>query len=407
MITTGGNGHKPCSLSTHTTTEAKKSQTKLALPQGESLKQDDADPLISSHIGAACSFILPDSPRKGKANMKLPTPRKLPSGSWYARIQVDGKMVNVTRPTKKEVEQELMALKSKAKEAPAAANLTVAQAIDAYIAAREGVDSPATIKGYKAIQKNRFQKTMGRKIASITQEQWQTIIGLEAKEVSAKTVKNAWGLVSSAITEATGKQIKVKLPQVVKKEAKYISSSDLKKFLSAIQGHWAEIPILLALHSLRRSEIMNVRWEDIDLENNCIHVQGAAVYDSNNHLVHKETNKNTSSQRTIPFILPQLRQAVESSSREGEYAVTCYPNSINVVVQRICKGIGIPTCTTHGLRKTFASMMLVDLKQPEAIVMQIGGWSDPQTMRKIYTQVSTENTQKAGAQFSTFIQNLL
>lgn len=339
--------------------------------------------------------------------MKLPTPRKLPSGSWYARITVDGKMVNITRPTKKEVEQELMALKSKAKEAPTAANLTVAQAIDAYIAAREGVDSPATIKGYKAIQKNRFQKTMGRKIASITQEQWQTIISLEAKEVSAKTVKNAWGLVSSAITEATGKQIKVKLPQVVKKEAKYISSTDLKKFLSAIQGHWAEIPILLALHSLRRSEIMNVRWEDIDLENNCIHVQGAAVYDSNNHLVHKETNKNTSSQRTIPFILPQFRQAVESSSREGEYAVTCYPNSINVVVQRICKEIGIPTCTTHGLRKTFASMMLVDLKQPEAIVMQIGGWSDPQTMRKIYTQVSTENTQKAGAQFSAFIQNLL
>ena len=353
-----------------------------------------------------CVAIIPCPFQKGKVFfMKIPTPRQLPSGSWFVRIQVDGKTVSITKPTRKEAEQEVIALKARAK-AVATSSKTVGQAIDDYISAREGVDSPSTIKGYQAIRDYRFQGAMHKKAADITQEQWQQLVRQEARQVSAKTVKNAWGLVSSAVAEATGKRITVTLPQVVRKEASYISSSDMKKFLAAIRGHWAEIPILLGLHSLRRSEIMNVRWEDIDLKNNCIHVQGAAVFDSSNNLVHKAENKNTTSQRTIPFILPQLRQAVEESTREGEYAVTCYPNSINVATQRICKQIGIPKCTTHGLRKSFASMMLVDLHQPEDIVMQIGGWSDPSTMRKIYSQVSLENIQKAGTQFTSFIDKL-
>lgn len=345
--------------------------------------------------------------------MKLPTPRKLPSGSWYARITVDGKMVNITRPTKKEVEQELMALKSKAKEPATAANLTVAQAIDAYIAARQTssaaevhVYSPATIRGYKTIRENRFQKIMDRKISSITPQQWQQIINAESEIASPKTVSNAWGLVSSAIEEATGKRIKVKLPQKQPPEPKFIPSSDLKKFLDQIKGTKYEIPILLALHSLRRSELMDIRWSDIDLKANSIQVHGAAVPDSTHKLVHKRENKNSTSCRTIPFILPQLKAAIETAEKKTEYVVTCHPNTILTAVKSNCLAAGIHECTLHGLRKSFASMMLIDLKMPDDIVMQIGGWSDPQTMRKIYSQVSAENARKAGTQLSDFIQKL-
>lgn len=40
----------------------------------------------------------------------------------------------------------------------------------------------------------------------MTPEQWQRAVNLEAKTRSAKTLKNAWGFVSSVIEEATGKR---------------------------------------------------------------------------------------------------------------------------------------------------------------------------------------------------------
>ena len=338
--------------------------------------------------------------------MKLPKARQLPSGSWFVRVQVDGKPISITKPTKREAESEAAALKSKAKQYTASSDKTLTDAIDDYISARENVLSPSTIAGYRKIQKLRFKNAMNKKISDISPEKWQGYINSESKLICAKTLKNSWGFISSVITESTGIKISVRLPQVITHEAAYLSSSDLKAFLEAARGNRYEIAILLGLSGLRRSEIMGLRWEDIDLENNCIYVRGAAVTDVNNNLVHKQENKNSSSRRQVPFILPQLREAIKAADQSTQYVVNCYPNTINVTVQRICKKAGIPKCTCHGLRKSFASFMLVDLHLPEDVVMKAGGWSDPQTMRKIYTQVSKENLNKAGTQYEEFFSEL-
>ncbi|MGN0386293.1 MAG: hypothetical protein ACI4EX_10470 [Lachnospiraceae bacterium] len=118
--------------------------------------------------------------------MKIPTPRKLPSGSWFVRVQVDGKTIPITKPTKKEAEQEAMALKSKAKHAALSSDKTLSQAIDDYISARENVLSPSTIAGYRKIQKLRFQNAMGKKVNDITSEKWQGYINAESKKFPPK-----------------------------------------------------------------------------------------------------------------------------------------------------------------------------------------------------------------------------
>ena len=338
--------------------------------------------------------------------MKLPKARRLPSGSWFVRVQVDGKTICITKPTRKEAEAEAAALKSRAKQYTSSTDKSLSEAIDDYIASRENILSPSTIAGYRKIQKRRFKNAMNKKVESITPEKWQGYVNAESKLVSAKTLKNAWGFVSSVIAESTGKRISVRLPQVISQEAAYLSSSDLKAFLDAAKGNPYEIAILLGLSGLRRSEILGLRWDDIDLAHNCINVRGAAVMDIENNLVHKAENKNSSSRRCVPFILPQLRQAIQTADKSTEYVVNCYPNTINVTVQRLCKKAGIPKCTCHGLRKSFASMMLVDLHLPEDVVMKAGGWSDPHTMRKIYTQVSRENLEKAGTEYEEFFSKL-
>lgn len=336
--------------------------------------------------------------------MKLPKARQLPSGSWFVRVQVDGKTISITKPTKREAEQEAAALKSKAKQLTCSSDKTLTQAIDDYISSRENVLSPSTIRVYRQIQRNRFQALMCLKLSALTQDKLQRTVNAEAKTISAKSLKNAWGLIGAVITESTGLRVTVRLPQVVHDDLPYLTAEQIPKFLEAIKGDPCEIPILLGLSSLRRSEILAVRWEDIDLEHNCIHVHGSAVYNSSGTLVHRQENKNTSSRRTVPFLIPQLREAVEAADKSSEYAAQCAPNTIRCATNRLCKKAGLPQIGAHGLRRSFASLCY-HLQVPEQITMLAGGWSDIYTMRKIYTKISQKDINSQGIKLTEFFEN--
>ena len=337
--------------------------------------------------------------------MAIPTPKKLPSGSWSVRVTVDGETHSITRPTKKECINEAMAIKSRAKEAKKRNPTTLTKAIDNYIEARENVLSPSTIRGYKGIQKMRFQSAMHKVIEDVTNEQWQRIVNAEAKQCSAKTLKNAWGFISSVIADATGRKVSVRLPQVVANDLPFLTAEQIPKFMEAIKGDYCEIAILLGLSGLRRSEILAIKWEDIDMDAGCIYVHGSAVLDKTGKLIYREENKNTSSRRTVPFLLPQLREAVQTARRNGEYVVTCNPNTIWSATNRACRKVGLPEIGAHGLRRSFASLAY-HLNMPEAVTMRAGGWSDIYTMRKIYTKISDKDIADNGQRYEAFFTNL-
>lgn len=344
-------------------------------------------------------------PRKGKVKMKIPEPRKLPSGSWNIRVQIDGQIISITKPTAKACQKEAMAIKSGAKEARKRNNQTVAGAIDDYITARENVLSPSTIRGYRAIARTRFQSSMRWDIGSVTPEQWQRAVNQEAKKCSAKTLKNAWGFLSSVILEATGRKVNVRLPQIIPNELPFLTAEQIPIFLASIRGKGCEIAALLALSSLRRSEILALHWDDIDLENNCIYVHGAAVQGSDNALVQRKENKNTTSRRTIPFILPQLREAVEAADQSTPLVYPGNPNQIWQSVNRICRKESLPEVGVHGLRRSFASLAY-HLGLSEEVTMRTGGWSDIYTMRKIYTKVSEKDLLEQGRVYENFFADL-
>ena len=337
--------------------------------------------------------------------MKLPEPRKLPSGSWNVRIQINGEIYSITRPTKKACQAEAAAVKTRIKAAHKRTDRSLTKAIDYYIQDRENILSPSTIRGYRTIQKNRFQTAMLRTIEDMTQEQWQRLVNQESRTCSAKTLKNAWGFISSVIQDATGRKITVRLPQVVANDLPYLTAEQIPDFLNAIRGDYCEIAILLGLSSLRRSEILAVRWEDIDLEAGCIYVHGSAVMNADGKLIHREENKNTFSRRTVPFLLPQLRTAVEAAEKKTEYVVTCNPNTIWSATNRACRKAGLPEIGAHGLRRSFASLAY-HLNLPEEVTMRAGGWSDIYTMRKIYTKISEKDINAQGQIYEAFFADL-
>lgn len=276
---------------------------------------------------------------------------------------------------------------------------TVSAAIDNYLSANEKSISPSTRRGYLTIKQNRFPELMNLHIDELTDAICQKAVNSES--VSPKTIKNSWALVSSAIKYATGKTYVVYLPKPVQNEHPFLQPEQIHIFINAIEGQPCEIPALLGLHSLRRSEIMGLKWENVDLKNGLIHIRGSSVYDSENKLVNKPDNKNASSRRTVPIMIPRLKSLLTAATRTGEFVVTCNPNTIWSQVNRICAENSLPLIGTHGLRHSFCSLAY-HLGVSEKVAMQIGGWADYQTMRKIYTHVAESDVSKSVSAITSF-----
>lgn len=342
--------------------------------------------------------------------MKVPKARKLKTGTWFIQLRLGGKSISVSGRTEKECTRQAQQIKAEYLngaqvekfERKKETSPTLREAIDTYIKKRDAVLSPATIRGYRTIQKTRFVEIMDIQLDKFSDKDWQMYCNQEARKISAKTLKNAWMFIASVILDATGKPApRVKLPQIIPQERPFLEPEHIHPFIDAVHGTLVEIPALLALSSLRRSEIMAVDWDDIDFKKRTIRVQGAAVLDENNELIYKKENKNTSSARTVPIMIDELYSALKEKKQSGGKVVDCNPNTIWIQVNCICKANHFPPVGVHGLRHSFVSLAY-HLGIPEKVVMDIGGWKDYQTMRRIYTHIARSDVSKYAEQFHSF-----
>lgn len=249
--------------------------------------------------------------------MKISVAKQLPSEAWFCRVRVDGQDISITRDTEKEAIAEAVAVKAGIKEAAKKPKKkTVTKAIDDYIEARRNILSPSTIRGYKTIRDNRFQAMMCKDIHTITPDQWQRAVSAEAKAVKAKTLTNSWRFVSSVIFEETGQRFNIRLPQIIPAERPWLTPEQIPQFVEAVKGDPIEIAALLALSSLRRSELINIRWKDVDLKKGVLKANGAAVYNEDGKLVRKqETKKQNLPPHRSHY--PTVAGCIESSRAKG------------------------------------------------------------------------------------------
>lgn len=339
-------------------------------------------------------------------SIKVPTPRKLPSGNWFIQICVNGKRISVTEPTEQACIARAMAIKQELLEpVDRSRKQSLTKAIDAYIDARSNVLSPSTIRGYRTIQRNRFQAAMERPVDAYDEKGWQRLVNQEAKLCASKTLKNAWGFIASVVHEETGKEMSVNLPQVISETREYLEPEQIPTFIEAAKGSKYEIAALLALSSLRASELIALTWDQIDLKNGLIHVQGTIVPNEDNKYVRKKENKNVTSRRDVPIMIPRLLDALQKADQSRASVVPFHPSSVCRGINKICESAGLPKVGTHGLRHSFASLAY-HLGMPEKIAMQIGGWANDATMRKIYTHVAKNDVLKYQNAMAAFYGNL-
>ena len=331
--------------------------------------------------------------------VKVPEAEKLPSGSYRCRVMVNGQKKSFTAPTKREAEQAALEYKigllAEENEKP---EITIRKAIDEYLTLKSGVLSPASVRGHRIKQRCYLQGIMDTPLSKLSAAAIQQEINSE--KCSPKTIRETWALIRPAL-KRYGVSYDVSLPAVQSDEHAFLSADEIPIFLKEAEGSKYEIAFLLALHSLRVSEILGLRWENVDLKKQSITVRGATLFDENNKLVNKPTNKNRSSRRTIPIMIPRLLQLLSDAERTSEFVVIANPNSIRASANKICRNAGLPEVGTHGLRHSFCSLAY-KLGIPEKVTRQLGGWSDYGTMRKIYTHIAQADISDSVQQIKNF-----
>lgn len=298
--------------------------------------------------------------------------KKLPSGSWRVQIQINGKRHSITRKTKKEAE--LAALKC-SQTALSAPDCALGDLIDKYISDRANLLSPSTRERYERIRQDYFTRLMHLPLKDITEKRLQIEVNEMARTYAPKTVRTAYGLISSTL-KANGVHYDITLPK--QKPIEYHLPIEDQVFMMIDQAseNLKTAILLAAFCSLRRSEIAALRAEDIS--GNMIHVKRAAVYGSGYKLIYRDDNKTYKSDRYIQapdIVIDQLK---------GKTGRVCpiVPSTITANFIRLRNRLGL-TCRFHDLRHFYASYLHA-IGVRDQYIQKSGGWRSDAMLKAIY-----------------------
>ena len=336
--------------------------------------------------------------------MKVPTPRKLPSGNWFIQLRLGGSSIPITAETKTEcinlaelTKAEYRAGKKTTLKTPR--ETTLQDAFDKFISANKATLSPSTVRSYTIYSKKRFPDYRNKRLPQI---EWQQMIDEELKLVSEKTVRNAWGLVTASLKHIEYPVPRVRLSPAPINEIPFLQPEEIAPFCEAIKGRSYEIATLLELHGLRLSDVRGLDWSNVDLKNNVITVRGSQVRGLDGDVM-KPTNKNKTSTRPVPIMIPRLREALTAVPDKTGAVVTIKGGTLLDDVKRACERAGVTVVSNHGLRHSFASLCYY-LDIPERQIQEWGGWGDSAILHRIYIRLAASMQSDNQKTFTRFFK---
>jgi integrase len=314
---------------------------------------------------------------------KSPKIEQLPSGSYRVRLyygkDATGKKVidSVTDPDIRKIKRVI----SEYEQSQMSESFdTFETDAYAYIRSKKAVLSPYTVKTYEVtvdILKRSYSRFCALKTYHITSESLQDLINdLVEQGKSPKYIRNTVGFIKSVI-KSTGKiPPVVTLPEAKRPDLHEPTTEEIKKIIDAARGSALEIPILLAVHGLRRGEICALRYPE-DFDDNIAHIRRSAVYLGKGKRQDK-TPKNQQSDRFVP-IAPDVMEKI----RKKGYIYRGQPQTLTGSFRKFLTRNDLPIIRFHDIRHYFASY-LHDQGIPDAEVMKLGGWATDYVMKRVY-----------------------
>jgi len=178
---------------------------------------------------------------------------------------------------------------------------------------------------------------------------------------------------------------RVPMPRTVAKQPKAKESNawteaEVRRFLATTRHHRLAAAFRVeVLYGLRRSELLALRWDDLDLEASTLRVDEGLVAVRTG--IEWSTGKTARSRRTIPldadsmaaFALRRRDQAEERLDAGRDWAgadliftsqtwTPILPRSFDRSLELVVQEANVPRLTSHGLRHTAATHMVANAK---------------------------------------------
>ena len=352
---------------------------------------------------------------KKQKEIKLPKVEILPSGNRRVRATINGKVESFTAPTDEEVitmylvakQNQEKEKKPKKKEYP-----TLSDAMRHYIDIHDVPGAESTVRGYMIIYRNAFRELMQKKLDEITKDDLQKCVTEDAQNgLSPKTIKNRIALIRPVFRYYELPFPKLIAPSESKSVedteefVRFLDDEELSRFCKAIRGNEEyELMCYLALNGLRRSELYALTYDSINLKTGKITVSGAVVPDKDNQYIRKDKNKNRTSKRITPILFPRIIELVEAADKTKPIT-SVVPSTFFRFVNNQCLALGMNEIGIHGLRHTGASLC-VYRKVDKRAIMHWFGWSNPETLDKIYSHISARQRSLEAEKVTSFTKDL-
>lgn len=330
--------------------------------------------------------------------------KKLPSGNWRVQASkvIDGKQIrkSFTAPDKRKAELQAAQWLDGVEEYNDIDNITLKQAYERYIASKENVLSPNTVRSYTNISNTHLQGIMHRKISSLTTEDIQREINITATTSSPKTVRNVHGLLSAVMRMFRPQFVlQTTLPQKKPTQLYIPDDTEIKALMNVAKGTDMEVPILLAAFGpMRRGEICALTSDDI--HGNIVTVNKAVAEDKNGKIVVK-TPKNASSYRNIEypdFVIKKLKNISGKITNIG-------PEQMTQKFKALLKKNNLPDFRFHDLRHYNVSI-LHSMNVPDKYIMARGGWKTNYTMNTVYNHALKSKQNEYDNKISEHFKNV-
>lgn len=327
----------------------------------------------------------------------MPTAHKTPSGSWQVRTRINGVQKSFTARTKREAELKAALYKNES-----SCSLTMGQAIDSYIKAKTNVLSPASIRGYRVIERNFIdEKTKRIRVMDITNIQLQECVNLCAENHSPKTTANTKGLLTAVL-----RMYRPEFKPIITLPAKQLnliiipSNEQIKMIIDQIENTPLEIPVLLAAFgSLRASEVCALTRDCIFEDH--ISVRRSMVLNEHNDYIVKDTPKSFAGYRDI-YLPKDIMEELQGLPRATSYN----PSSLTIAFRKVILKLGLPGgIHFHSLRHYFATFCHAQ-GIPDKYIMKMGGWNNIDVLNKIYQHTVPDKEEEVYDQINQFFEKI-
>ncbi|GFG68080.1 integrase [Mycobacterium kubicae] len=236
--------------------------------------------------------------------------------------------------------------------------------------------------------------------------------------VSARTVVTMLVVLSSALDDAVAQGLVarnvarlVKRPKIAAAEMAFWTPDEAERFRVHISSDRLAACWLLTLAGLRRSEVLGLRWADVDFDAGTITIAQGRVVVGGGTVT--GAPKSMRSARTLPMppVLEaalrafRTRQAEERLALGGGWPDTglvavnadgspIRPETYSKAFAAHCAAAGVPVIRLHDVRHTAATMLLDGGTTPSATAKWLG--HDPAITLRVYGHVYDDALASAG-----------